>query len=312
MFKKVLLGVLGTSLLLSGCGQVQQQEVKINETTNQERSPTFSISGQGLPLIVNGQNNGNIGAVRQADQTYVPLEPFFNALGYTIIQSENGDIQIGYTDPIYTIQGDSTYATVDEQPITLPHAVTIVGNQTFASIPTLQTLLEADYDVRMEAGSLFLTPHASLFPEDDSWDNFKEDEEAVPTVTRAEANRIISRAKKYLGVKYVFGARTGRTNAFDCSSYVQYLYAKEGIRLPRVSRAQAAKGTYVRVANLKPGDLLYFSVPGRFRNDRTVGHVGIYMGNGRMIHASPPRVQITNVAKSSYWKSVYLGAKRVG
>ncbi|RXT09138.1 NlpC/P60 family protein [Ammoniphilus sp. CFH 90114] len=193
----------------------------------------------------------------------------------------------------------------------MPHTVTTINNQTYATIPSLEALLGASYTLQLTADSLILTPGESIFPEDDSWDNFQGDTEAAPAVTSAQANRIINQGKKYLGVKYVFGARTGRTSSFDCSSYTQYLYGQQGIRLPRTARAQATRGSYVKVANLRPGDLLFFSVPGRFSSDRTVGHVGIYMGNGRMIHAAPPRVAIINVANSSYWKRVYLGARRV-
>lgn len=311
---KMFIGFLAVSLFLSGCGNVQQDGARALESPDNRQSNILQdgTTDQNLSLIVDGQNTGNIRAIRQADETYIPLNALFETLGYTVTETENGRIQIGYTDPIYTITEDSTRAVVDEQPVELPHAVTTIGNQTYATIPTLEALLRTSYGVEWTAVSLNITPGPSLFPQDDGWDHFEADDGAVATVTQAQANRIISHGKRYLGVKYVFGAQTGRTSSFDCSSYTQYLYGQQGIRLPRTARAQATRGTYVRVSELKPGDLLFFSVPGRFRNDRTVGHVGIYMGNGRMINAVPPRVQITNVANSRYWKRVYLGARRVG
>jgi cell wall-associated NlpC family hydrolase len=147
------------------------------------------------------------------------------------------------------------------------------------------------------------------------WSPDKDDESTtVFTRKRVNANRLIATGKKYLGVKYKFGAgKYARTKRFDCSSFIQQLYNTYGVRLPRISRNQAKYGIYISRKNLRKGDLLYFYVPGRFRKNKTVGHVGVYIGNNKMLHSSPkPKngVQITNINKS-YWKRTYMGAKRV-
>lgn len=125
---------------------------------------------------------------------------------------------------------------------------------------------------------------------------------------------MIARGKTYLGVKYLFGAdpypKTGR---FDCSSFTQYLFGKYGVDLPRTARAQARIGDTVSRKNLRVGDMMYFYVPGRFKTNNTVGHVGIYIGNMKMLHSSPlPKngVQITDINKA-YWKRTFLFAKRI-
>lgn len=125
---------------------------------------------------------------------------------------------------------------------------------------------------------------------------------------------LIRKGKQYMGVKYQFGARpypvSGR---FDCSTFTQYLFGKYGISLPRLARQQAKLGTLVSRKNLRKGDLMFFYVPGRFKSNRTVGHVGIYIGNGQMLNAnSAPKngVQIININRP-YWKRVFLFAKRV-
>ncbi|WP_284641235.1 C40 family peptidase [Paenibacillus silviterrae] len=139
-------------------------------------------------------------------------------------------------------------------------------------------------------------------------------QEAVPVLKNIDMNALIRRGKRYLGVKYRFG--TGpypRTGRFDCSTFTDYVFNKFGVDLPRTARAQAKRGTAVSRKNLRKGDLMFFYVPGRFRTNKTVGHVGIYMGNRRMIHASPlPRngVQISTINKG-YWKKTFLRAKRV-
>jgi cell wall-associated NlpC family hydrolase len=94
---------------------------------------------------------------------------------------------------------------------------------------------------------------------------------------------------------------------------VQHVFAKQGVELPRLARNQAKRGTLVSRKNLRKGDLLFFYVPGRFRSNKIVGHVGIYIGNNKMIHSYPaPRngVQIDSINKA-YWKKTFLRAKRV-
>lgn len=141
-----------------------------------------------------------------------------------------------------------------------------------------------------------------------------EQEEAIPVLKNVDINAMINKGKQYLGVKYKFG--TGpypQTGRFDCSTFTQYVFGKYGVKLPRVARQQAREGTLVSRKSLRKGDLMFFYVPGRFRTNKTIGHVGIYMGNRQMLHSSPkPKngVQITNIDKA-YWKKTFLRAKRL-
>jgi soluble lytic murein transglycosylase-like protein len=96
----------------------------------------------------------------------------------------------------------------------------------------------------------------------------------------ATGGAVVSAAKKYLGVPYVFGS-TNPANGLDCSSLVQRAYSDLGIKLPRIAADQARQGTAVpSLAQAKPGDLLAFNNP--------VDHIAIYVGNGKMIAAPQP------------------------
>ena len=93
--------------------------------------------------------------------------------------------------------------------------------------------------------------------------------------TKPKVAPVLKIAYNYLGVPYVWGGTTPRV--FDCSGFVQYVYAQRGIYLPRTTYEQVNVGRRVSRSQLQPGDLCHFP-----------GHVGIYIGDGMMIHAPKP------------------------
>lgn len=118
---------------------------------------------------------------------------------------------------------------------------------------------------------------------------------------------VVSLAKQQLGKPYVWGAEG--PSSFDCSGLTTYVYKNAaGISLPRTSSSQSGYGTTVSKSNLKAGDLIFFSTNGT----GNVSHVGIYIGNGEMIHSPKPGsvVQKSSI-NNSYWNDAYLWAKRV-
>ncbi|MGY1915325.1 NlpC/P60 family protein [Blastococcus sp. SYSU DS0973] len=98
----------------------------------------------------------------------------------------------------------------------------------------------------------------------------------------AAARTAVDTALAQVGDPYVWAA--AGPNAFDCSGLVQYAYAAAGISVPHSSRMQSTMGTPVSRSALQPGDLLFFYSP--------VSHVGIYVGNGQMVHASTSGVPV--------------------
>ena len=120
----------------------------------------------------------------------------------------------------------------------------------------------------------------------------------------ASAAAIIATAKQYIGVPYVWGGST--PSGFDCSGFVQYVFAKHGITLPRTSAQQYTAGTWVSKSNLQPGDLVFYNTSGS-----GVSHLGIYIGNGQFIHASSSKGVMISEMSNSYWSARYYGARRV-
>ena len=114
----------------------------------------------------------------------------------------------------------------------------------------------------------------------------------------AAAGVAVQTALAQVGDMYGIGA--SGPDSFDCSGLTQYAYAAAGISLPHSSRAQSTMGVAVSRAELQPGDLVFFYSP--------VSHVGMYIGNGQMVHAS---VSGKPVAVTSVDKGGYVGARRV-
>ena len=118
------------------------------------------------------------------------------------------------------------------------------------------------------------------------------------------STKILKTAAQYKGVPYVFGGTTPR--GFDCSGYVQYVFAKHGIRLTRTADTQAREGKFVSKKNLKPGDLVFFTTyePG-------ASHVGIYAGNNLFWNATSSRGIMLSNLTDSYWGPRYYTARRI-
>ena len=122
------------------------------------------------------------------------------------------------------------------------------------------------------------------------------EERARKAFLASRPGKVVTLAMQYLGVPYVWGGSSPR--GFDCSGLVQYVYAKVGVSLPHSSRMQYGCGRPISRSDLRVGDLVFFYSP--------IQHVGIYIGNGRMINATGSQVQISEV-----WPSSYRGACRV-
>jgi len=118
-------------------------------------------------------------------------------------------------------------------------------------------------------------------------------------------NGLKKSAYSFLGARYRFGGNS--RNALDCSSFVQQVFREQKVTLPRTAREQFSFGTEVVRGDLQKGDLVFFQTYARYPS-----HVGIYLGNRKMIHASSRdrRVVISSM-DTPYYLSRFLGARRI-
>jgi cell wall-associated NlpC family hydrolase len=113
--------------------------------------------------------------------------------------------------------------------------------------------------------------------------------------------RVADYAKRFIGTRYVYGGSSPRSG-FDCSGFVRYVYAHFGVSLPHSSYAQFGDGRRVARASLRPGDLVFFD---------GLGHVGLYVGNGRFIHAPHTGTRVRVESLAGWYGSRFAGARRL-
>jgi cell wall-associated NlpC family hydrolase len=114
-------------------------------------------------------------------------------------------------------------------------------------------------------------------------------------------DKVVKYAKHFLGVPYVYGGNSPRSG-FDCSGLVRFVYAHFGVGLAHSSFAQFRSGVRVTRGGLKPGDLVFF---------HSLGHVGIYIGGGRFIHAPHAGTRVQIAPLGGWYSGSFDGARRL-
>lgn len=122
---------------------------------------------------------------------------------------------------------------------------------------------------------------------------------------KKSVSKLISTAKKYIGVPYQFGGDTPK--AFDCSGYLKYVFQENGFAIPRLADEQYKLGkTAKSKKELEPGDLVFFET-----YEKGASHCGIYLGKDEFIHASSSKGVRVDKLSDDYWKPRYYGGKKI-
>lgn len=279
-----------------------------NNIKFEDKTKTYEITDGSTSIRVTmggtrakkGNEYVNIKAPRWINETgYISLHAagaLFNS--YITFKSENGSVQIQKPATQYIVHSGDSLFNISRLHHTTVHELKRVNNLTSDLI---------------RDGQVLKLPTGGAQKEMEPAKEHEPVKNTNPASVIDQAKNILNDAKKYIGAKYKWGATLADApNFFDCSSYTQYVYGRMGIQLPRVSRDQASKGIAIPASSMQAGDLIFFTMNDTYSDGR-VAHVGIYMGDGNMIHASTSKgVMITtNVLKNPYWSKNYLFSKRV-
>ena len=134
---------------------------------------------------------------------------------------------------------------------------------------------------------------------------------AQATGANTRRAQVVNKALSQIGVKYRYGAESPK-KGFDCSGLAKWAYASQGVSLPHSSLMQyqlAGSKGFKRIWSRKKlikGDLVFFKT-----SKAKVGHVGIYMGAGKMVNSRTGGVQVDDIYDPYYWNKRYVGATRV-
>lgn len=264
---------------------------------------------------------------------FVSLRKLAGIMGYQMAYDDTGKwMDLGGNDVQYSISTDQPKGKIGGQERALTQAAIETKDDLLIPDSTVSEMFQEELKYFIKGDKMMLYAFPELTPDGTDYE-FKDAPSStimkdksvfnpLPSpiatsenkLTRLAMDKLITQAQTYIGVPYLFGAKSYEvTKRFDCSSFTQYIYSKQGLKLPRSSRDQALQGIAISRQMLKPGDLMFFYVPGRFRSNSIIGHVGLYIGNGQMIHATPSApsgVKITSI-NSSYWQQKFLKARRV-
>lgn len=159
-------------------------------------------------------------------------------------------------------------------------------------LPDAQPVESAKDTLTNNSKAPFLTPRIQNAPE------------GLPILLSTKVAALIETAKKYIGTPYQFGGTT--PEAFDCSGYLQYVFKENGITIPRTADEQFKLGKNISTTDLVTGDLVFFET-----SAAGASHCGIYLGDGKFIHASTSKGVRIDELSSSYWRTHYYASKHI-
>ncbi len=201
----------------------------------------------------------------------------------TAISADSEKPALGRSERLLDIKPINTKAT--SAPRVMPTAPKM-------PLPDAQPVESAKDTLTNNSKAPFLTPRIQNAPE------------GLPILLSTKVAALIETAKKYIGTPYQFGGTT--PEAFDCSGYLQYVFKENGITIPRTADEQFKLGRNISTTDLVTGDLVFFET-----SAAGASHCGIYLGDGKFIHASTSKGVRIDELSSSYWRTHYYASKHI-
>ena len=252
----------------------EQQENNQEQQPETEKTTETSTQNTTKTMYVNSQT---VNVRQKADKTSQVIKQLTINTQVTVISSDNG---WAYVD----INGTKGYIA--------ENLLSNTKQETSRSATTERTTTNSTETTKNDTNTTTNTTITSTT---------KEETTTATTTTSSTGSAVVAYAKQFIGCKYVYGGTT--TSGFDCSGFTQFVYKHFGVNLNRTAAAQYSNGT--SVTSLQAGDLVMFGKSG-------INHVGIYIGGNTFVHAAnPSRGVTTDTLASGYYKTNYVGARRI-
>ena len=269
-----------------------------------------TVTGSNVRLRTAADSSGNNNIITEMAQgTFLLVEEKLNGWYKVAYNGVTGYVSASYAAFADTVNGTYTYQAATKGTDVNIRAGAGTGFAVVKSIPAAGTKLT----VTGVSGNWLRVKDASGaagYIRSDLLTYFSGPGTASPAysnVATTKGQQIVQLAQKYLGYAYTWGGMSPATG-FDCSGFANYVCKQNGISLNRVAQDIYSKDGYaVSKSQLQPGDLLFFGY-----GPYSVTHMGIYVGNGQMIHASTSTTGVIySDINSDYYTRRYVGAKRV-
>ena len=282
-------------------------KVSVNDTVgyvcSDEVDPTVHISAEEIyDYAVIACGAANIRSNPEEDASKV--DTLFTSSLCTLLGEEDGWYKVQYGDVVGYVKAELTSTTNDES---AGSTQIETGNEAAEreAREAEEARRAAEEEERRRQQESTPAP-ATPTPTTPSNPTPSTPEPSYDPAPSSDGSSIVSVAKNYLGVPYVWGGTS--PSGFDCSGFTQYVFRQCGYSINRTADAQYSNGSYVSYDNLSAGDLVFFC---NTYSASGITHVGIYIGGGQFIHSASGGVKISSLSES-YYSSRYYGARRIG
>jgi len=302
----------------------EAEDSEVNESIeNQEENKTVKVISEGTKIYITPLINS---IVLSTIETEIKIEvnSEVNGWSYIIVDNIKGwvrtdriqekneeDVEENLSQKIGYISAND-FVTFREEPDTSSNAISRLNRNTQVSVLKVEddwAKVEYDGAVGYVLNKYISDRKVEATSRSSVNRTVKYDNTTQGTDTHSQGNatgeEIVAFARQFLGYKYVYGGSS--PSGFDCSGFTTYVYKHFGYSLTRTAASQASNGRGVKKADMQPGDIICFA---NSKGSTNIGHVGIYIGDGKFIHAANSRkgVIISNVDGAGFY---YVCARRI-
>lgn len=280
----------GQVLKVNGTAATTDQDTDTQQTTT-TTTPSVTVSANHVTYTV--KSGDSLYSIAQAYGVSVDSLRSSNSLGSVLTVGQTLTINDPTKTPTTTTTTSTSSTTTANAASSSTTATQAAASSSSAASSSATTTQASSTTATSSSAATTQASSTTAASSSTSQTSSNSSTSTTTSSTSVSASSVISYAEQFIGVSYVSGGTT--PNGFDCSGFVQYVYAHFGVSLPRTSEAQSTIGSAVSVSSAEPGDLIFWGGVG------SAYHVGIYLGGTSYI-AAPKTGESVSVKSFQYWQ----------